>query len=119
MRYEDLEIDGVTLVTVHGDIVGDESRRRLVDHVRALLMTDCNQIVLDLTGVRNVDSRGLGELIECYSAAHAIGATVKLLGVNSRLSNLLVITKLVNVFECFETRDAALASFEPVAVSAR
>jgi anti-sigma B factor antagonist len=117
MRYEDLEIDGVTLMTVQGDIVGDESRRRLVDHVRALLMTERNQIVLDLAGVRNVDSRGLGELIECYGAARAIGGAVKLLGVNGRLADLLVITKLVNVFECFETRTDAVASFAPLAVA--
>ena len=49
-------------------------------------------------------------------AAHA-AAAVKLLGVNGRLSDLLVITKLVSVFECFDTREAALASFAPVAVS--
>ena len=119
MRYDEIEIDGVTVMTVHGDIVGDESRRRLVDHVRSLLITDRHQIVLDLSGVKKVDSRGLGELIECYSAAQGLGGAVKLLGVGDRLADLLVITKLVNVFECFETREAALASFAPVAVTAR
>jgi anti-sigma B factor antagonist len=99
--------------------LGEFARRRLVDHVRNLLITDHLHIVLDLSGVRNVDSRGLGELIECYSAAKGLGGAVKLLGVGTRLADLLVITKLVNVFECFETREAALASFAPVAVSAR
>ena len=119
MRYDEIEIDGVTLMTVHGDIVGDESRRRLVDHVRSLLITDRHQILLDLSAVKKVDSRGLGELIECYSAAKGLGGAVKLLGVNERLADLLVITKLVKVFECFESRDTALASFAPAAVSAR
>jgi anti-sigma B factor antagonist len=117
MRYEELEIDDVTLLTVHGDILGSESRRRLVDHVRTLLGGGHIRIVLDLTSVRHVDSQGLGELIECFSAARHIGGAVKLLGVTSRLADLLVVTKLVNVFECFDTRDAAVASFAPVAVA--
>ena len=116
MRYDELTIDGVNLVLVHGDIAGD-SRRQLVDHVRALLMDGRRRIVLDLSAVRHVDSRGLGELIECYEAAGALGGIVKLSGVNGRLSDLLVITKLVNVFECFDTREAALASFAPLAVA--
>jgi hypothetical protein len=41
---------------------------------------------------------------------------VRLLGVSDRLADLLVITKLVNVFECYDTREAAVASFaRPVA----
>jgi anti-sigma B factor antagonist len=116
MRYDELDIDGVTVITVRGDITGSGSRR-LIDHVRSLLFEGRNQIVLDVAGVRHVDSRGLGELIECYRAAESRGAAVKLLGVNGRLSDLLVITKLVNVFECFDTREAAIASFAPLAVA--
>ena len=115
MRYDELTIDGVNLVLVHGDIAG-ESRRRLVDHVRALLMDGRRRIVLDLSAVRRIDSRGLGELIECYEAARAVGGNVKLLGVNGRVSELLVITKLVSVFECFDERGAAIASFAPIPV---
>jgi anti-sigma B factor antagonist len=121
MRYEDIHLEDVTLVSIHGDIVGDASRRQLVDHVRALLVDGRIQIVLDLAGVRHVDSRGLGELIEIYEAARALRGEVKLLNVTGRVSELLVITKLVSVFECFDTRDAALASFAPltIAVGAR
>jgi anti-anti-sigma factor len=116
MRYEDVEIGGVTVVSVHGNILGDESRRRLVDHVRALLVTGRARIVLDLAGVRHVDSKGLGELIECYSASRSLGDPVKLLGATARLADLLVVTKLVNVFECYDTREAAIGSFAaPVA----
>lgn len=116
MRYEETEVNDVTVVSVHGDILGDESRRRLVDHVRALLMEERTRIVLDLGNVRHVDSQGLGELIECYGASRSRGAAVRLLGVSDRLSDLLVVTKLVNVFECFDTRDAAVASFGPARI---
>jgi anti-sigma B factor antagonist len=117
MRYDEIDINDVTVVTVHGNLVGDEFNRVLVDHVRAMLQDGHRRIVLDLSAVRAVDSRGLGELIECYSAANRLDGVVKLLGVNSRLADLLVITKLVNVFECFDTRDEAVASFSPVLVA--
>jgi anti-sigma B factor antagonist len=117
MRYEETEIQNVTILSVHGDIIGEESRRRLVDHVWALLSEDHASIVLDVSDVRHVDSRGLGELIECFRAAASRGGAVKLLGVNGRLSDLLVITKLANVFECFDTREAAVASFAPAPVA--
>ena len=117
MHYEEKEIQNVTVLSVHGNIIGDETRRRLVDHVWALLAEDHSRIVLDVTDVRHVDSRGLGELIECYRAAASRGAAVKLLGVSGRLSDLLVISKLASVFECFDTREAAIASFEPLAVA--
>lgn len=117
MRYEENEIQNVTIVSVHGDIIGDQTRRRLVDHVWALLSEDHSRIVLDVSDVRHVDSRGLGELIECFRAARSRGGAVKLLGVNGRLSDLLVITKLASVFECFDTQEAAIASFAPLAVA--
>ena len=117
MHYEEKEIQNVTVLSVHGNIIGDETRRRLVDHVWALLAEDHSRIVLDVTDVRHVDSRGLGELIECYRAAASRGAAVKLLGVSGRLSDLLVITKLASVFECFDTREAAIACFAPLAVA--
>jgi anti-sigma B factor antagonist len=117
MRFEEVDIEGVAVVSVQGNLLGHESRRRLVDHVRALLMEGQGRIVLDLAGVRYVDSEGLGELIECYSAARSTGGSVKLLGVTDRLEDLLVITKLLNVFECFDTRDAAIASFDPLAIA--
>jgi anti-sigma B factor antagonist len=117
MRYEETDLGGVTVVTVHGDI-SSESQRRLVDHIRSLLVEGRHRIVLDVSAVRRVDSRGLGELIECYEAAGALGGVVKLSGVNGRLADLLVVTKLVSVFECFDTPATAAESFQPVLVVA-
>jgi anti-sigma B factor antagonist len=117
MRYEENDIDNVTVVSIHGNISEDATRRRLIDHMWGLLEDGRGRIVLDVTDVRHVDSRGLGELIECYRAAQSRGGTIKLLGVNGRLSDLLVISKLVNVFDCYDTREAAIASFAPLAVA--
>jgi anti-sigma B factor antagonist len=111
MLIEERNIDGVVVVRVHGDIVLNGSGQALADRVRGLLEENRRRIVLDLTDVRYVDSGGVGELVESFSAAKNRGGSVKLLGVKKRLNDLLVITQLMNVFECFDTQEDAIDSF--------
>ena len=110
MGIEDRIIGDVAVVKVHGDIVLNGSAV-LADRIRTLLEQNRRRIVLDLADVRYVDSGGLGELIEAFSAAKNRGGVVKLLGVTKRLNDLLVITKLLNVFECFDSQGDAIDSF--------
>ena len=63
--------------------------------------------------MRYVDSAGLGELVQAYSAARNRGGTVKMLHVTDRMNDLLVVTKLLTVFECFDSEADAVESFEP------
>ena len=110
MHLEDRTVDGVTIVRVHGDIVLNGSGPALADRVRALLDQGRTRIVLDVGDVRYVDSGGLGELVASSSAARNRGGSIRLLGVGRRLNDLLVVTKLLNAFECFDTEGEALAS---------
>src|SRR4026209_1387816 len=112
MRIEDRIVNNVAVVTVHGDIVLNGSGPDLADKVRSLLEQDRRRIVLDVGDVRYVDSGGIGELVESFTAAQHRGGSIKLVGVTKRLNDLLVITKLLNVFECFDTEKEALASFD-------
>ena len=112
MRIEERVVGNVAVVKVHGDIVLNGSGPDLADKVRSLLEQDRRRIVLDLGDVRYVDSGGIGELVESFTAAQQRGGSVKLLGVTKRLNDLLVITKLLNVFECFDAEDEAIDSFD-------
>lgn len=111
MRIDESVADTVAVLTLHGDITPDTSQIALVPHVRAAL-DRTRHVVLDVSDVRYVDSRGIGELIESYTVATQRGGTVKLAGVTTRLNDLLVITKLLSVFEVHETVDAAVRSFD-------
>jgi anti-sigma B factor antagonist len=117
MRIEERFVDNVVVVKVRGDIVLDGSGPDLSDRIRNLLDHDRRRIVLDLGDVRYVDSGGIGELVESFTAAQHRGSSVKLLGVTRRLNDLLVITKLLNVFECFDSEDAAIESFRTSAAA--
>ena len=111
MRMEERVVNNVAVIKVHGDIVLNGPGPDLADKVRTVLEQDRRQIVLDMGDVRYVDSGGVGELVESFTAAQHRGGAIKLLGVTRRLNDLLVITKLLNVFECFDSEADAIASF--------
>jgi anti-sigma B factor antagonist len=79
--------------------------------VRSLLEQGQKKLVLDLGRVSYVDSAGLGELVQAHATTKNKGGVLKLLGINKRLKDLLTITKLVTVFDTYDTESAALASF--------
>ena len=79
--------------------------------VRRLVHEGYSRVVLDLARVRYVDSAGLGDLVQAVSAARTRGGAIKLVNVTTRLNDLLVVTKLLTVFECLDQEDEAVASF--------
>jgi anti-sigma B factor antagonist len=101
------------VVTCHGRIVLGEEAAGLRDTLKKVLTTS-RQVVLNLAGVDYIDSSGLGTLVGVYSSARAAGADIKLTGVGQRLRDVLQITKLVTVFEVYDTEQEALASFDRV-----
>jgi len=111
LKVETRESDGVAVVTCHGRIVlGDESAGLRDTLKRAL--TSSKNVVLDLSDVNYIDSSGLGTLVGVYSSARAVGADIKLAGLNQRLRDLLQITKLVTVFEVYDHVKDAMAALK-------
>ena len=72
---------------------------------------DTSQIIFNVGDLSYVDSAGLGEMIVSHSVATKGGGSIKLLNLGKRLQDLLVMTKLLNVFESHDSEDAAVASF--------
>jgi len=111
LKVETRQLDGATVVSCHGRIIlGEESAGMRETLKRAL--TSSRQLVLDLSGVSYIDSSGLGTLVGVYSSARAAGADIKLAGLNQRLRDLLQITKLVTVFEVYDTVQQAVAALK-------
>ena len=109
----DTQIQGdVVIVRVGGDItLGKGSDVILKDKVNSLLQQGHRKILLDLGQVSYVDSAGLGQLVQIHATTSRQGATLKVLHVTKRLRDLLVVTKLLLVFDTFENEAEALASF--------
>ena len=105
-------VGAVVVLSISGDItMGDSGATRVADNVRSVLLEGHDCLVLDLGHVRYVDSAGLGDLVQACAAARNRGAALKLLNVTNRLNDLLVVTRLLTVFDCFDRESEAIASF--------
>ena len=112
MQLEQRVVGQVAVVKVTGDITLNKGGDVLLkDKVQSLIQQGQKNILLDLSGVSYVDSAGLGELVQAYATTKNRGGALKLLSVTKRLKDLLVVTKLLTVFDTFDTEADALASF--------
>jgi anti-sigma B factor antagonist len=106
------EVDGVTILDISGKITLGAASAELRGVVTDALAKGSKKILLNLADVGYVDSAGLGELVSAYTTVKNAGGTLKLLNVTKKVSDLLVITKLVTVFETSENEADAVASFK-------
>jgi anti-sigma B factor antagonist len=110
LKIDTREADGVTIVSCQGRIVFGEEATALRENLKRVLEST-RQVVLNLAGVTYLDSGGLGTLVGVYSSARASGADIKLTGLGQRLRDVLQITKLVTVFEVYDTEQEAIGAF--------
>jgi anti-sigma B factor antagonist len=103
-------VDGILVVDCHGRIVFGEESAMLRDTLRKLIAEN-KRIVLNLGGVNYIDSGGLGTLVSLYTTAHNSGGAIKLANLTQRVGDLLQVTKLVTVFEVYDSEEQAIQSF--------
>jgi anti-sigma B factor antagonist len=103
-------IEGITVVDCNGRIVFGEESALLRDTVKKLI-SENNQLVLNLVGISYIDSGGLGTLVALYTTAHNVGGAIKLANLTPRVGDLLQVTKLVTIFEVFDSEQEAIDSF--------
>ena len=111
MKLATREVSGVTIVDLSGKITLGEGGMTLREEVRKLLAEGKKKIVLNLGEVNYIDSSGLGELVSAYTAVKNAGGELKLLNLTSKVRDLLVITKLVTVFDVKDDEASAVSSF--------
>jgi len=116
MRLEMSErrVGAVTVLDLSGQLTIDESAQRLKDKINSLIVEGRTSVVLNLADVSYIDSGGLGQLVACYSSLMKTAGGLKLLHVNKRNHDLLSITRLVTLFETFDSEEAAVGSFQHV-----
>ena len=102
----------VTILDMTGDVRIGEGAISLRDSIRTLADQGKKKVLLNLAGVKYMDSTGVGELIANYTTIKRQGGQLKLLNLTDRIQNLLVITKLLTVFDSYDNEAEALKSFE-------
>ncbi|HWZ97749.1 MAG TPA: STAS domain-containing protein [Candidatus Dormibacteraeota bacterium] len=111
------EIDGVSIVELNGRIVLGEESGALRETVKNLVAAGKQKIVLDMSNVTYIDSAGLGILVAAHVSAKKQGASISLCALGQKFREVLQLTRLLTIFDVYDTRTAAVDSFLQKAAS--
>jgi anti-sigma B factor antagonist len=109
IKLSNRTVDGVMVVDCSGRLVFGEESAYLRDTLKNMLTTNKN-LVLNLSGVNYIDSGGLGTLVSLYTSARTVGGSIKLANLTQRVGDLLQVTKLLTVFDTYDSEEKAVAA---------
>jgi len=107
----DREVDGVSVVTLDGRIVLGEESNSFREKLKGLLTEGKKKIVLNMAGIKYIDSAGLGTLVAAHVSAKTQGASVRLCNLGEKFHEVMQITRLLTIFDVYDTETAAVSSF--------
>jgi anti-sigma B factor antagonist len=111
MEIAERLVGDITVLDLKGKMTLGEGDELLKDKINSLLGAGKKKLVLNLEGVPYIDSAGLGEIVRTFTTVSRQGGSLKLLNLTKRIEDLLAITKLLTVFETFESEPEAIKSF--------
>jgi anti-sigma B factor antagonist len=112
LKFSSREVDGVAVLAMDGRIVLGEESNALREKVKALVAEGKKKIVLNMENVTFIDSAGLGTLVASHHSAKSQGTALKLCNLGAKFQEVLQITKLLTVFDVYNTESEAIASFK-------
>jgi anti-sigma B factor antagonist len=112
LNISERHVGDVTILDMDGKITIGEGSVALRTAIRRLLEEGKKKILLNLAKVGYIDSSGIGELVSSYTAINKESGELKLLNLTQKLQDLLTITKLLTVFDVYESEEEALASYK-------
>ena len=118
MTVQERRIGDVVVIELKGQLTLDDGVFRLKDKINSVLLEGFVNIVIDLGDVTYIDSSGLGELVSSFTSATRSNGTLKLVHLGTRAQSLLTMTKLLTVFDAYDTEEEAINSFQCEAVVA-
>jgi len=112
LNIRERQAGDITVLDMDGRITIGEGSVALRSAISRLLEEGKKNILLNLAGVGYIDSSGIGELVSSYTAINKEGGQLKLLSLTQKLQDLLTITKLLTVFDAYDTEADALSNFK-------
>jgi anti-sigma B factor antagonist len=105
------EVDGVSVVELEGRIVMGEESSSLREKLKSLVAAGKKKIVLNMANIKYIDSAGLGTLVAAHVSAKTQGASVRLCNLGQKFHEIMQVTRLLTVFDVYDTQAAAVSSF--------
>lgn len=107
------KIEGhVAILTLSGKMMGGEETQAIHDHIKGLISDSITKVVVDLGGVKWMNSTGMGVLMASMTTLKNSDGQLALARVTEKVESLLIITQLIKVFNTYETVERAVASLD-------
>lgn len=114
IKMTNREVDGVSVVTLDGRIVLGEESNSFREKLKSMLAEGKKKIVLNMANIKYIDSSGLGTLVAAHVSAKNQGASVRLCNLGNKFHEIMQMTKLLTIFDVYDTEAAAVSSFQSV-----
>ena len=111
LAIEERQVGDVVVLSLKGEITLDDGELKFGRRIYGLLKEGQRKILVDLAGVTYIDSAGVGIIIAKYVSVRRAGGDVKLLNLSRRSVRVMTITRLLEVFETFDSEKEAVESF--------
>lgn len=112
-EIKEREREGIKILDLEGRLTVGAAASQLREAINKLHAAGQSRMVLNLAEVEYIDSTGLGTLVICFTTLQKAGGGLKLLKLNKRNLELLLLTKLSTVFQLFNDEQDAVNSFFP------
>ena len=101
----------IAIIEIKGSLVGDKDTDQFRESIADFVEQGNRALVVDLSRVNYVNSSGIGAIIAAYSSYSKNGGVIKLAGLSNNVQNLLVVTKLIDIFDVYDKVSEAIESF--------
>lgn len=111
MKVKITEKYGAVVIELKGNVMGGPEASEFSEQLRKLLEDNKKNIIIDLADVKFMNSSGLGMLISGYTTVKNGGGELKIANATEKINSLLVMTKLITIFDNYDSVDEAVKSF--------
>ncbi len=119
LTIRERQINNTTVLDLDGKLRLGEGSQEFHNAIRTLVEKGRKNIVVNLENVTSIDSSGLGELVAGYVAVTRSGGQINLLHLSKRVHELMFMTKLLTVFDVYDSESEAVNSFEAQTANAQ
>lgn len=112
MNIDMKEYKDVVSLGIRGNMMGGPETISIHDKVKELIDQDKKKVIIDLSHVKWMNSSGLGTMMGCLTSLKNVDGDLKLCGVTEKVKSLFMITKLITLFETYDSLDEAVKAFE-------
>lgn len=112
MKFKSKEVKGVTIIELKGNIMGGPDASALNEELHKLIEGGKKKVIVDLGDVKFMNSSGLGMLIGALTTMRNAGGDLKIARASKKIESLLMVTKLITVFDHHEEIGNAVAAFQ-------